>query len=72
MNELKIFYDLTRRTRAKVLGWLETLPPDVFTAQADSFAYGSVLVLSKLTSLTVTFGGSVRSDSAVPRSPSLR
>ena len=43
MNEdLKTFYDLTQRTRAKVLGWLETLPPDVFTAQADSFAYGSL------------------------------
>ena len=43
MNEdLRTFYDLTQRTRAKVLGWLETLPPGVFTAQNDGFAYGSL------------------------------
>lgn len=43
MNEdLRTFYELTQRTRAKVLDWLETLPPDVFTAQKDGFAYGSL------------------------------
>lgn len=43
MNEdLRTFYNLTQRTRANVLDWLETLPLDVFTAQADSFAYGSL------------------------------
>ncbi len=43
MNEdLKIFYDLTQRTRAKVLDWLETLPPDVFTMRDEGFAYGSL------------------------------
>ena len=42
MNELKTFYDLTRRTRAKVLDWLEALPPGVFTARDESFAYGSL------------------------------
>ena len=43
MNEdLKTFYDLARRTREKVLDWLETLPPDVFTARDEGFAYGSL------------------------------
>ena len=41
-QDLRTFYDLTQRTRAKVLDWLETLPPDVFTMQNDSFAYGSL------------------------------
>ena len=41
-KDLNIFYDLTRRTRAKVFDWLETLPPNVFTKQSDSFAYGSL------------------------------
>ena len=41
-QDLRTFYDLTKRTRAKVLNWLETLPPNVFTMQDDSFAYGSL------------------------------
>ncbi len=41
-QDLRTLYDLIQRTRAKVLDWLETLPPDVFTAQNDSFAYGSL------------------------------
>ncbi len=41
-QDLRTFYDLTQRTRAKVLDWLETLPPEVFTRQHDGFAYGSL------------------------------
>ncbi|MGL4612053.1 MAG: hypothetical protein ACRCYY_20650 [Trueperaceae bacterium] len=35
-QDLKIFYDLTKRTRAKVLDWLATLPPEVFVQEHDS------------------------------------
>ena len=41
-QDLTTFYDLTRRTRDKVLDWLGTLPPDVFTEQHDGFAHGSL------------------------------
>jgi uncharacterized damage-inducible protein DinB len=41
-QELFDFYQLTRRTRNGVLDWLETLPPEVFTAERDDFAYGSL------------------------------
>jgi uncharacterized damage-inducible protein DinB len=41
-RDLEIFYDLARRTRSKVLDWLETLPPDVFTLEHEQFAYGSL------------------------------
>ena len=41
-QDLRTFYDLTQRTRAKVLDWLEALPPDVFTKHNSSFAYGSL------------------------------
>ena len=41
-QDLRTFYSLTQRTRAKVLDWLEALPPDVFTQQNDGFAYGSL------------------------------
>ncbi len=41
-DDLKTFYNLTQRTRAKVLDWLETLPPGVFTVRNDGFAYGSL------------------------------
>ena len=50
-QDLKTFYDLTRRTRNKVLDWLGTLPPEVFTKQHDAFAYGS---LSKIQSHVAT------------------
>ena len=50
-QDLKTFYDLTRRTRNKVLDWLGTLPPEVFTKQHDEFAYGS---LSKIQSHIAT------------------
>jgi len=40
--DLKIFYDLAQRTRAGVLDWLETLPPEVFTRVREDFAYGSL------------------------------
>lgn len=36
------FYELARRTRAGVLDWLDTLPPEVFVRQHDDFAYGSL------------------------------
>ena len=39
---LATLYDLTRRTRAGVLDWLDTLPPDIFTRQHNSFAHGSL------------------------------
>ncbi len=41
-QDLRTFYDLTQRTRSKVLDWLEALPPEVFTRQHDGFAYGSL------------------------------
>lgn len=41
-RDLQTFYNFTQRTRVKVFDWLETLPPDVFTMQNDSFAYGSL------------------------------
>ncbi len=41
-QDLRTFYDLTRRTRAGVLDWLESLPPEVLTLQRDDFAYGSL------------------------------
>ena len=40
--DLGTFYTLTRRTRAGVLDWLETLPAGVFTQQREDFAYGSL------------------------------
>lgn len=43
MNELRTFYDLTRRTRAGVLAWLETLPPDVLTYRSKTIAHGSLV-----------------------------
>jgi uncharacterized damage-inducible protein DinB len=41
-QDLQTFYDLAKRTRAKVLDWLATLPPEVFTREHESFAYGSL------------------------------
>lgn len=41
-QDLKTFYRLVRRTRAGVLDWFETLPPDAFTREHDTFAYGSL------------------------------
>ncbi|MCA9837348.1 MAG: DinB family protein [Trueperaceae bacterium] len=41
-QELKTFYDLAKDTRAGVLDWLETLPPEVFTLEHEQFAYGSL------------------------------
>ncbi len=41
-QDLQTFYDLTKRTRAKVLDWLATLPPEVFTLEHETFAYGSL------------------------------
>lgn len=41
-QDLITFYDLTKRTRAKVLDWLATLPPEVFTREHENFAYGSL------------------------------
>ena len=40
--DLETFYSLTIRTRAGLLEWLETLPVQVFTAQREDFAYGSL------------------------------
>jgi uncharacterized damage-inducible protein DinB len=41
-QDLQIFYDLAKRTRAKVLDYLATLPPEVFIQEHESFAYGSL------------------------------
>jgi uncharacterized damage-inducible protein DinB len=41
-QDLLTFYDLAKRTRAKVLDWLETLPPEVFTLEDETFAFGSL------------------------------
>jgi uncharacterized damage-inducible protein DinB len=41
-QDLQTFYDLAKRTRAKVLNWLATLPPEVFTQEHEAFAYGSL------------------------------
>ncbi len=41
-QDLRVFYNLTQRTRDKVLNWLEALPPGVFRLQNDTFAYGSL------------------------------
>jgi uncharacterized damage-inducible protein DinB len=43
MNEdLSDFYRLVQRTRAGVLDWLGTLPPDAITEERDDFAFGSI------------------------------
>lgn len=44
---LATFYDLSRRTRAGVLDWLDTLPPEVFTRQHGSFTHGSLCAIYK-------------------------
>ena len=41
-EDLRTFYDLTRRTRAGVLDWLESLPPEVLTHERNDFAYSSL------------------------------
>jgi uncharacterized damage-inducible protein DinB len=41
-QDLKMFYDLAKRTRTKVLDWLETLPPEIFTLEHEAFAFGSL------------------------------
>jgi uncharacterized damage-inducible protein DinB len=41
-QDLQTFYDLAKRTRAKMLDWLETFPPEVFTLEHEQFAYGSL------------------------------
>ena len=41
-HDLHVFYDLARRTRAKVIDWMETLPPEVFTRTDEAFAFGSL------------------------------
>jgi uncharacterized damage-inducible protein DinB len=41
-QDLRTFYGLARRTRAGVLDWLESLPPEVLTLERDDFAYGSL------------------------------
>lgn len=41
-QDLTTFYDLARRTRAGVLDWLESLPPNIFTFEHNDFAYGSL------------------------------
>jgi uncharacterized damage-inducible protein DinB len=41
-QDLRTFYDLTRRTRTGVLDWLESLPPEVLTQERDDFAFGSL------------------------------
>jgi uncharacterized damage-inducible protein DinB len=41
-DDLRLLYDMTRRTRANVLDWLETLPVEVFTLEREDFAYGSL------------------------------
>ncbi len=40
--DLETFYGLTTRTRAGLLEWLGTLPNEVFNAQREDFAYGSL------------------------------
>lgn len=41
-DDLRTFYGLVARTRAGVLDWLETLPEDVFSAERQDFAFGSL------------------------------
>lgn len=41
-QDLRTFYNLTQRTRALVLDWLESLPAEVFTHEDKSFAFGSL------------------------------
>jgi uncharacterized damage-inducible protein DinB len=41
-DDLATFYRLTQRTRARVLDWLEALPPDVLTERREDFAFGSL------------------------------
>ena len=40
--DLATFYQLTKRTRFALLEWLETCPAEVFNAQREDFAYGSL------------------------------
>jgi uncharacterized damage-inducible protein DinB len=41
-QDLSTFYELTRRTRAGVLDWLEGLPEGAFDVKREEFAYGSL------------------------------
>lgn len=41
-EDLRLFYRLVQRTRAGVLDWLETLPPDVLNVEREDFAFGSL------------------------------
>ena len=41
-QDLRTFYDLAKRTRAGVLDWLESLPPEALIHERDDFAYGSL------------------------------
>ena len=43
MNEdLKIMYDLTRRTREVLLEFTESLPNEIYVLERPDFAYGSI------------------------------
>ena len=41
-DDLTTLYRLVQRTRARVLGWLDTLPPGALTEQRPDFAFGSL------------------------------
>lgn len=58
--DLELFYGLTIRTRAGLLEWLETLPNEVFNAQREDFAYGSLsAIYSHIADCYWHWGGAV-------------
>ncbi|NJK43896.1 MAG: hypothetical protein HC933_06060 [Pleurocapsa sp. SU_196_0] len=60
-QDLATFYELTRRTRAGVLDWLETLPQAVFMQQREDFAFGSLCeILRTSRSVPVWWRGGIR------------
>ncbi len=41
-DDLRLVYGWVRGSRERVFGWLESLPPELFTREHPNFAYGSL------------------------------
>ncbi|WP_425147689.1 DinB family protein [Deinococcus sp.] len=41
-DDLREFYRMVRGSRERVFGWLDGLPPEVYTLERPDFAYGSL------------------------------
>lgn len=49
---LTVFYNLVRETRAGMLDWLDSLPPEVFVHRDERFAFGSLQAIQSHVALT--------------------